>query len=348
MPVMTVTGLVDSDKLGIISPHEHVLWDIRNQFREFSEASKRALSEQKVGINNLDVLSRNPYAVKDNLVQGDLKVAEEELLEFKRAGGDTVVDATSIGVGRDPEALKKISRSTDINIIAGCGYYTYDTHPKDMDDKTIEEIEREILTDLKTGINGTNIRAGVIGELGTSEEIHPNEKKGLISAAKAQVETGVGIIVHIYPWAKRGLEVLDILSKNGVKTNRVSINHVDVEIDLEYCKSIVQSGAYIEFDNFGKEYFIAKRDRGFAGGIFMRDIERVKALKELIEAGYLDNILISCDVCLKTLLHRYGGWGYDHILTHIVPMMREEGITEEQIEVLLKENPKKFLDTKTL
>ena len=67
-------------------------------------------------------------------------------------------------------------------------------------------------------------------------------------------------------------------------------------------------------------------------------------MKELIDSGYLSNIFIANDVCLKTLLHRYGGWGYDHVLTHVVPMMIDEGITEEQINVILRENPKRFLD----
>ena len=347
MSVITVNGVMDSNKLGIIAPHEHVLVDIRFEFSEFKEASKRALSEQKVGIGNLDVLSRNPYAVKDNLILNDVKVAEEEILRFKKAGGDTIVDATNIGLGRDSEVLRDISRSTGLNIIAGCGYHTYDTHPKDMDNKTVEDITNEMLTDIKEGINGTGIRAGVIGEIGTSEEIHPNEKKVLVSSAKVQVETGVAIIIHTYPWGKRGLEVLDILSKSGAKLSKVCIGHLDVEIDLEYCKEIIKSGAYVEFDDFGKEYFIDKRYRGFAGGVFARDIERVRAVKELIDLGYLSNILITCDVCLKTLLHRYGGWGYDHILTNIVPMMREEGITEKQIDILLKENPRRFLDIGT-
>jgi phosphotriesterase-related protein len=153
----------------------------------------------------------------------------------------------------------------------------------------------------------------------------------------------VGVIVHTYPWGKKGLEILGILNDNGASLRRVSINHVDVDIDVQYCRKIAERGAYFEFDDFGKEYFVDKRYRGFAGGIFARDIDRVKALKRLIDEGCLGNILVSCDVCLKILLHRYGGWGYDHILTHIVPMMLEEGITREQVEVILKENPKNFL-----
>lgn len=344
MSVITVQGIMDSNKLGIIAPHEHVFADIRNQFKEFTEASKRALSEQKVGIRNLDILSRNPYAVKDNLVLNDIRIVEEELLRFKKAGGDTIVDATNIGIGRDPEALRDISRTIGINIIAGCGYYTHDTHPEDMNSKTVEDITNEMLTDIKEGISRTGIRAGVIGELGTSEEIHPNEKKVLIASAKAQAETGIAIIVHTYPWEKQGLLALKILSESGANLSKVCLCHVDVEIDLKYCRDIIKSGAYIEFDDFGKKYFIDKRYRGFAGGVFARDIERVRAIKNLIEEGYLSSILITCDVCLKTLLHKYGGWGYDHILTNIVPMMRDEGITDEQIDILLRENPRRFLN----
>ena len=348
MAVITVQGIVDSENLGVISPHDHVFVDIRNQFTGFTEATRKALSEQPVSIKNLDVLSRNPYAVKDNLVLNDVTLAEKEVMEFKKAGGDTLVDATSVGIGRDPEALRKIARAAGLNVIAGSGYYTADTHPGNMDEKTVEEITNEIVTDITIGIGATGIRAGVIGEVGTSEEIHSNEKKVLIAAAKAQVEVGTGIIVHTYPWAKRGLQILDILSENGAVLEKVSINHVDVEIDLDYCKKIADRGAFFEFDDFGKEYFIDKRNRGFAGGIFARDIERVRALKLLIDGGYLSNILISCDVCLKTLLHRYGGWGYDHILTNIVPMMQDEGVTEKQVEILLRENPKRFLDIKNL
>jgi Predicted metal-dependent hydrolase with the TIM-barrel fold len=344
MAVMTVTGEVSKDKLGIISPHEHIYIDIRNQFREFHDISRKTISEQKVGIQNLDKLSRSPYALKDNLILDNEETAENELLEFKKAGGDTIVDATPKGIGRDPVLLKRISRLLGINIIAGCGYYTADTHPTDMDSKTIEEIADEIMTDLTMGIDGTNIKAGVIGELGISKEIYPNEAKVLAASAKVQLKTGVGILVHTYPWGNNGIEALKILVDNGATCNKICICHIDVDISPIYIKEIIKSGAFVEFDNFGKEYFIDKRDRGFAGGIFARDIDRVKAIKELIDLGCINRILVSCDICLKTLLHKFGGWGYDHILTNIVPMMKEVGITDDQINAIINENPKAFLD----
>ena len=347
MPVTTVQGPKESGELGVTTPHEHILIDLRNQFTCHPEATRTAYAEQKVNIRNLDVLSRDPYAVRDNLLMNDVRLAEAELLEFRKAGGDTVVDATSIGIGRDPEALMRISRATGLNVIAGCGYYTYDTHPRDMDAKTVDQIAGEIVRDITVGMQGTGICAGVIGEIGTSVEIYPNEKKVLQAAAAAQKKTGAGVIVHTYPWGKRGLEALKLLVDRGAEARKVSINHVDVDIDLDYIAQIAEAGAFFEFDNFGKEFFIDRRFRGFAGGVFARDIERVKALKKLIAGGFLANILMSCDVCLKTLLHRYGGWGYDHILTHIVPMMLDEGISRQQIDVILKENPRVFLDMKS-
>ncbi len=343
MSVITVQGVIDSNDLGIISPHEHVFIDIRNQFTNPSEAAQKALSKKNISITNLDVLSRNPYALLDNLVLNNFNTAEKELMRFKKAGGDTIVDATSIGIGRDPRSLMAVSRTTGINIIMGCGYYTFDTHPPDMNTKTVEEIRDEILSDITVGIGDTHIRAGVIGELGTSEEIHPNEVKVLKASGKAHIDTNVGIIVHTYPWANNGFEIIDILIGEGVPPEKISINHVDVEIDIDYCSGIAEKGAFFEFDDFGKEYYIDRPDRGFAGGVFARDIERVRALKILIDKGHLGNILISCDICLKTLLHRYGGWGYDHILTHIVPMMHEVGISDEEIESMIRDNPHRFV-----
>jgi len=354
MSVITVQGVMEADELGIVAPHEHILIDLRNQFREFSDVSRRALSEQQVGIGNLDILRRNPLAIRDNLVLDDLKLAQEEVSRFHRAGGDTIADVTNIGLGRDVIALRSVSRAVGLNIIAGCGYYYHDTHPPDMDERTVADIQQEMLTDIQIGIDGTGIRAGVIGEIGISEEIHPNEEKVLVAAAEAQAQTGVGIQVHIFPWNRSGgfplgLAVLDILERSGADLHKVAIGHADVAMDikLDYCREIARRGAYVQFDNFGHEFYVDKRDRKFIPGPFARDTERVQAVKELLDSGFLSSVLVSTDICHKCLLHRYGGWGYDHILTNIVSMMSEYGITDQQIDVLLRDNPRDFLDIKS-
>ena len=357
MSIITVNGIIKVEELGVVSPHEHVLLCSEKQFVEFEEVSKIYLSKQKVGIENIFQLSINPYLVKDNFLLDDPKVAEEELLEFKKAGGDTIVDATSIGIGRDPVAIRKISRALGLNIIIGCGYFTAYSQNAEIIEKSVDDITNEMISDIEIGIceaniksdlivdgakgSNTGIRAGIIGEIGTSEVIYPFEKKVLIAAATVQNKTGLGMLVHTHPWAKKGLEALNILEKYGANLNKVVICHTDVKIDIKYCKEILKRGALIEFDDFGKEYIMEGKDLMFA-----TDIERIETMLNFIEDGYISNILMSVDLCFKCLLHKYGGCGYDHILTNIVPVLIRRDLTMNQINVILKDNPARLLDTK--
>jgi len=342
--VMTVTGKVRADSLGLVLPHEHAFIDLRALVPAPKTISGKVLAQEQVSLTNLGMLHRNPYAVLDNAVLDNESIMTGELLEFKKAGGKTFVDLTLRDIGRDPLLLARLSRATDINIIAGCGYYIHASHPPDMDDKTVDEITEEILGEINNGIDGTDIKAGVIGEIGTSEIIYPNERKTLIAAAAAQQESGLGIHVHTDLWATNGYEVIKILTEHGAPPNKICINHIDVDLKLNYMKALLHQGVYIEFDNFGKEFYADRRHKSVLKGLFARDIERVRAIKELIADGYLSQILISNDVCLKTCLHQYGGWGYDHILTNIIPMMEDEGLTKAQINVLMCDNPAAFLD----
>lgn len=344
MSVMTVTGRVETSSLGWILPHEHAFIDLRDLVPAAHTISAKAMAQQKVTLANSGHLRRNPYAVLDNAVLDDEEVIKDELLAFKRAGGNTFVDLTLRSIGRDPALLASVSREVGINIIAGCGYYINASHPPDMDSKTIDQIADELRREIRFGIDGTNVRAGVIGEIGTSEVIYPNEKKALIAAAIVQQETGLGLHVHTSLWGTTGLEVVRILTENGAAANKICINHIDVDIRMDYLKALLNQGVYIEFDNFGKEFYADKRHRSVLQGLFARDIERVRAIKELIGCGFLSQILVSNDVCLKTCLHRYGGWGYDHMLTNIVPMMEDEGISAEDIRALMCDNPATFLD----
>lgn len=351
MSVMTVLGPIDASELGFTLPHEHIFLDLTNQFREPKETTRRKLANQKVGISNIGILRRNPLALRDNLVIDDYEIAESELLKFKEAGGRTIVDVTSIGLGRDPLALQGLSYRVGINIVAGCAYYYQATHPADMGDKTENDIRDEILLDTQSGINGTNVRAGVIGEVGISEELHPDEEKILAGAARASQETGLGVQIHIFPWNRNGpmplgLEALKIMLNNGAKAEKVSINHVDVALDinLDYCKRICDAGAYVEFDNFGHEFYVDRAERQFLPGPFATDVQRIIAIKQLVEWGFADHILVSSDVCHKSMLRAYGAWGYDHVLTNIIPMMEDFGLSSDRYKRFLIDNPRRFLD----
>lgn len=344
MSVMTVNGKIEKQKIGIALPHEHVFIDLRSLVKSGESLSDRGLWEEKVNIANLDRLSRNPYAVRDNLILDDEGIAGLEVAKAKSSGYDTIVDVTNIGIARDAEVLRRISQNQGVNIIAGCGYYVNTTHPGFLETATIEEITENIINDLTVGIDETDIKAGIIGEIGTSEKVYPNEHKVLVASAIAQQQTGVAIMVHTYPWGRTGNDAIDILFQKKVDAKKIAIAHVDVNMSIEYMYSLLKRGVYIEFDNFGKEYYTDPGTANFAPTRFATDVERVAILKRLIAEGYSKQILLSCDICLKTLLHSYGGWGYDHIMTNILPILLCEGVSEDDIRQIIERNPQDFLD----
>ena len=344
MKVNSVLGELSREELGITTPHEHIFIDISAFFEERPLRDIENPSTEKVKMEHLGQLSRDPYALKDNLKMEDYETQKKEILRFKKAGGSTMVDATMPGIGRDPEKLARISRETGINVIMGTGYYVSSTHPEALASMTEEEIAEEMVKELTVGVDG--VKAGVIGEIGISELFNDAERRVLRASAIAHKKTGAGVLVHINPWTINGLEACDILLSSGVAPDRIAISHIDVENREEYVLKMLKQGVYVEFDNFGKEYFVEKEARHDGYGCFVSDVDRVLFLKKLIEMGYVDQILVSCDVCLKTCLRTYGAWGYDHVLVNVVPMMKEFGISDEDINTILIKNPADFLCTK--
>ena len=343
MKLKTVCGEISRQELGVTTTHEHVLLNLTTFYEERPVPGIPDPSTQKVEMWTLGTLNRDCYALKDNLKLDDEALQTEELARFKAAGGTTVVDATLPGIGRDAVGMKHISEKTGLNIVMGAGYYIGATHPEALSSMTEQQIADTIVKELREGVDGTDICAGYIGEIGISEIFDEKERRVLRSAALAQKETGVAINIHINPWTINGLEAADILLDAGVDPNRICISHIDVENREEYVLALLQKGVYVEFDNFGKEYYIRREVRNSGYGLFVTDVQRVTFLKKLIDLGYLNQILLSNDLCLKQMLHTYGGWGYDHLLTNIVPMMEEFGITDAQIHTLLVENPANWL-----
>ena len=341
MKLKTVCGAIERNQLGVVTSHEHVLLDLTAFYQELPVKGIEDPATQKVEMWNLGILSRDCYALKDNLLLDNEAVAIEELNFFKEAGGDTVVDASLPGIGRDPQALARISKATGLNIVMGTGFYVGETHPEYLDRMTDEEIAQLMVDELETGIDG--ICAGYIGEIGISEIFDDKERRVLRAAAIASLKTGAAINVHINPWTTNGIEAADILLAAGVSPEKICISHIDVENREEYIYALLKKGVFVEFDNFGKEYYIRREVRNSGYGLFVHDIDRVRLLKKMIDDGYLRQVLLSCDLCLKNLMHCYGGWGYDHVLSNIVPMMEDEGITDEQIAIMLKENPADWL-----
>jgi Predicted metal-dependent hydrolase with the TIM-barrel fold len=348
MSINTVIGPVKAQELGVTAPHEHIMIDSTMYFHEPDAVIRKMQANKKIdSMRDIGILALNPAGMRDNMLMGDIKLQTEEIMEYKKAGGKTVVDLTLHGIGRDVEALKDISFATGLNIVTATGYYVVSSHPAYIKEATVEEIAKVMIDEIHNGIDGTGIKPGVIGEIGTDYIIHPDEIKVLKAAAIAHKNSGLPISVHINPWAPNGLQVLNILDDYKVDHERICICHIDGECRKDYIYELLEKGVYIEFDNFGKQYTVLdiKNIKEGEFGYFVSDRQRIELLCELLEKGFEGQILLSCDVCLKTLLHEYGGWGYDHVLSNIVPDMLYHDVSQKKIDKMLIDNPARFLDT---
>jgi phosphotriesterase-related protein len=337
--VQTVKGLLDSNLLGTTMTHEHLLWDGTCWWQgDPEELALREFVHQPVCMENLGQIFYHPHLNLDNNRQYnvDLAIAEARLL--KRAGGCSLVDVTSLGLGRDPTALRAISEATGLNIIMGCGYYIAGSQPPEIKPWPKEKIAELIMKEFADGVQFTGIKPGVIGEIGVSDIENTEEIKSLCAAAIAQRQTGAPLYIHPPIFETHGLQILDIVAKEGADLSKVVLCHCDPTLDnYKYHDKIAKRGAFIEFDQFGLQ-FVAME------GFFLpRDIDRIKAIKRQIELGNLARIIISQDVAFKSCLVKYGGWGYAHILRDLVPFMRREGISAKDIQTIMVDNPRRLL-----
>ncbi len=343
MTIETVLGPIDASRLGVIAPHEHFFIDTTFEAQTPQDEEALALFESDVSIHNVDVLRRNPFLVRDNMVLEDLDTAVYEVNRFKKAGGTTIVDLTNIGIKRDLAKIREVSRRTGVNVIAGCGLYTGLTIPAPYNQMTADQLADWMIDEIRNGEKETGIKPGVIGEIGTSETVEPLEATSLRAAAFANLETGLPIYIHTYPWSRASLEAIDILTAEGVRPEQICICHLDVAFDYDYLCRVFDKGVYAMFDNFGKEYYFPKQDAVFSGGPFETDLDRVRMIIRMIQDKHTDRLMLATDVCLKSLLHSFGGWSYDHIFTNIQMMMENEGISLEDIDTILMKNPVQFI-----
>ena len=338
--VLTVLGPMDPAELGVTITHEHLLLDITCYVTEAPEASKRAVRDAPVTIESLSQMPDLFSYSMDNMRLLDERAATEEVLQYRYAGGDSLVDTTSISIARDPLALARISRATGLNIVMGGSYYVPVSHPPDMDERSEDSIVEEIVRDVTVGVRDTGVRSGVIGEIGNVDPLTDNQRKVLRASGRAQAETGAPVSVHPSRLPENKMELIETLISAGADPRQIIMGHMDGYIGQyrDQILEIAEKGCYIEIDVFGwEESAIIAR---FLPDVRpANDVERLDNMEYLVEQGYLDRILIAQDVCQKWMCTRYGGKGYAHILDNIVPRMRKRGWTEEQVHTILVDNP---------
>jgi phosphotriesterase-related protein len=335
--VQTVLGLISPEELGVTLPHEHLIDDGSCYFVEPDCASDRAMAHKPVSLDILWWLRYHFTQNTDEVMLRDEQVAIEEAMRFKLAGGNTIVEVTSAGLGRDPAALARISRATGLNVLMGSGYYLAVSHSPEMDAVSEDEIVENIVLDIMEGVGTTGIRSGLIGEIGCSWPLFPNERKSLRAAGRAQKLTGAALHVHPGRNQRAPVEIVDILEDVGADLSRTIFDHVERTYrDLHQTIELAETGCCIEYDLFGREgYYPINLD-------LPNDSQRINELMRLIDEGYLDQLLISHDIWTKTQCCTYGGWGYAHILNNVVPVMIAKGMTRKQIRTIMVDNPRRM------
>lgn len=295
--IRTVAGDIRPDDLGITLIHEHPFFDMAQGWDD-----------------------------DHRIVDFDAQVKELGL--FQNQGGNCIVDQTNIGMGRKPYLIKRLAETTGLNIIAGTGYYREPWFPDIVRQADINGLAEIMVNEIEHGIEKGEYKAGLIGEIGSTEfGTTILEEKVLRAAGRAQLATGLAISTHTMGGAE-ALRQIQILKEEGVDPGRVIISHIDLD-HFEHLRMVAGQGVFLGFDTIGKKSY--------------RDDEiRLKLLLAVIEAGFEDQVVLSHDISRASYLFSQGGHGYQHLLGEFIPRL-SQWITKATIDKFLIDNPRRVL-----
>lgn len=303
MLIQTVTGLINEEEMGCTLSHEHLCIDL-SRIRKNDDST---------------------FGYSDEV--------KSEIFRAKELGVQTIVEVSCNDMGRNIQELYRLSKECGVYIIASTGFYLDEYHSDTIKKATIKEIANIFIHDLTVGIDGTNKKAGVIGEVATSERMTESEKKVLQAAACAAKEVGCAIITHCQ-LGNLGDEQASIFREMGINPSKVVLGHIDLSNDIEYMCRLLEKGFNIGFDTIGKENYLT-------------DIMRAKNLKVLIDRGYVEQIVLSQDISRRSYFSQKGKFGgYTTVLKSFVPRLVELGVNKEKINKMLVDNPSNIFKIK--
>ena len=305
--VMTVSGPIAPDQLGFTLPHEHL------------SCSAERLDTRELAFD----------------FASDADVLVDELRDARRRGAATVVDVTSVGLGRDPQWLRTLASRSGMHVVAGSGWYRESFYPPAarIERRTVDDLAGELVAEVEHGIDGTGIRPGIIGEIGTDGPwISAAEERVHRATARAAARTGLALMTHSLH-GRVALAQLRIFEEEGLDLGRVVIGHADATPDLDYHLAVLERGAVLEFDQLGLANPVAAA----------REPRLVETLVELLERGFAPQLLLSQDVCHDRQLKTNGGSGYTYLQQHFLPKLRTAAVGEGEIAEMTVDNPRRLL-----
>lgn len=311
--INSVLGPIGGDDLGFTLMHEHVMVAASGLSRHYP-----------------NLLGPEPQAR-----------AIESLKRAKANGIDTMVDATTFDLGRDPEFLETVSRESGVNIVNVTGWWL--DVPRFLMGVGANQMAREFVKDITEGFRGTNIKAGLVKCAADSEGVTPPLEVMARAAARTHLQTGVPIMVHSYPAGQVARRQIEIFKEEGVDLTRVKIDHSNDTTDIEYLQWILDQGCFLGLDRYP--------------GRLVSPYMRTVTLKKLMDMGYRDRLCPAHDcVCLHVHKEQPDGSISDehefykrnpaqflYIHTEVIPDLLEMGATQEDINALFVDNPRRFL-----
>jgi len=321
--VNTVLGPVSSRQLGMLLPHEHCF---------VSSAGMTRIYPERVP---MDYVTTEAVAA---------------LRQWREAGGCTIVDCTTYDLGRDVEVMQKIAKESGVNIIATTGSWI--DPPRSFQYMRPGDLAELYIREATVGIEGSGVKAGIIKcahESGTTWEkgkgFTPVGEATCRAAAIAQKATGLPITTHTEVEEHVGLAQIAIFEEEGVDLNRVYIGHCNDSTDLDYLTAMLKKGVWLGLDRTGP---------GSEPGSARPDWEgRTETIKRLIDAGWGHRIMLSHDwmVYLGFMpdkvakkIRRGNPDGYNFILRNVIPRLHELGVSQEQTDSILRDNPRRFFE----
>jgi len=341
--VMTVRGPVHPDLVGPTMMHEHLFIDARERWSA-QDSDVPGAGELPFEARHVGLARWSSHVLRDNLAlvaDHDYETVRGEVAAFRAAAGPraVLVELTTTGIHPDPTHLRRLADELDVHIVSGAGFYVCSTHPSWVEDATVDELTAFISAEVTTGRGGTDVRAGIIGEIGTSEELRPCEERVLTAAAVVSATSGLALNIHCHPGSRATTHrILDVVADAGADLTRCYLSHLDEIEDLGYLLSVAERGCVVGIDSFGQEGYFAPNWPA------RTDMAKATTLSELLRAGFTDQVVVAQDVCKKQHLSIYGGLGYTHVLTRVLPRMRSLGMFDAaQQEAVLVTNPRRLL-----
>ena len=253
----------------------------------------------------------------------------QEMKDLRALGVSNIIEMTNRYMGRNPQFMLDLMRDTGINVVACTGYYQDAFFPEHVAARSVEQLAQEMVDEIVIGIDGTELKAGIIAEIGSSEGvITPLEEKVFIAAARAHIETGRPISTHT-SFSTMGVEQLVLLQAHGVDLSRVTVGHCDLKDNLDNILRMIELGAYVQFDTIGKNNYYP-------------DEKRIAMLHAIRDRGLLSHVMLSMDITRRSHLKANGGNGYDYLLTTFIPQLRQSGFSQADVDMMLRDNPSQF------